>query len=282
MNDALNDSSNDANSEPRNEPPNDQGMPLIAHLIELRARLIRCLIAITLLVIPLLIIANPVYEILSEPLRAMLPEGSGMIATDVATPFITPMKLALFSAIFLAMPFILYQIWGFIAPALYQHEKRIAIPLFVSSVLLFYAGIAFAYFVVFPLVFEFITKVAPESITIQTDIDAYLSFVLKIFFAFGLAFEIPIATFLIVMGGITSREALASKRGWVLVGCFILGMLLTPPDVFSQLLLATPMYLLFEIGLLFCTLVKKAPAIEKDELDSHMPTKPVVNENSND
>ena len=171
-----------------------------------------------------------------------------MIATEVASPFFTPFKLSLVTAVFLAMPYVLYQAWSFIAPGMYKHEKRLAIPLLASSVLLFYAGSAFAYYVVFPLIFSFFTSVAPQDITIMTDINSYLNFVLKLFFAFGLAFEIPIVAILMIWAGITTAEALAKKRPYIIVGCFIFGMLLTPPDIISQSLLAIPMWLLFEIG----------------------------------
>ena len=187
--------------------------------------------------------ANEIYSFVSEPLRALLPEGASMIATEVASPFLTPFKLTLVAAVFLAIPYVLYQVWSFIAPGMYRHEKRLAIPLLVSSVLLFYAGAAFAYFVVFPLIFAFFTSVAPDGITIMTDINSYLDFVLKLFFAFGVAFEIPIAAVLMIWAGITTPEALAKKRPYIIVGCFIFGMLLTPPDIISQSLLAIPMWL---------------------------------------
>ena len=174
-----------------------------------------------------------------------------MIATEVASPFLTPFKLTFFVAFIVAMPFIFYQLWGFLAPGLYRHEKKLVAPLIISSVLLFYTGIAFAYFVVFPLVFAFFTSMAPEGVTVMTDIGSYLDFVLKLFIAFGIAFEIPIATVLLIRSNIISADALASKRPYVVVSCFIIGMLLTPPDVISQLLLALPMWLLFECGLFF-------------------------------
>ena len=179
-----------------------------------------------------------------------------MIATEVASPSFTPFKLTLVAAVFLAMPYVLYQVWGFIAPGMYRHEKRLAIPLLASSVLLFYAGAAFAYFVVFPLIFAFFTSVAPDGITIMTDINSYLNFVLKLFFAFGLAFEIPIAAILMIWTGITTPEALAGKRPYIIVGCFVFGMLLTPPDIISQSLLALPMWLLFELGIFLGKYIK--------------------------
>lgn len=245
----------------------DQNQTLIEHLLELRTRIIRALIAVLVVFLALVAFANPIYEAISEPLRAMLPEGSTMIATDVASPFLAPLKLAAMLSLFIAMPIVLYQLWAFIAPGLYSKEKAVAIPIFTSSVILFYSGMAFAYFVVFPLVFGFFTTIGPESVAVMTDINAYLNFVLKLFLAFGLAFEIPVVTFVLIRAGIVSREALAAKRPYVLVGCFVIGMFLTPPDVFSQALLAIPMYGLFELGLLFSKTVRKdEPEAEKTEI----------------
>ena len=235
----------------------DQPLPLVVHLTELRDRLLRALLAVLLVFICLFPFANDIYEFVSKPLRDLLPEGASMIATEVASPFLTPFKLTLVAAIFLAIPYVLYQAWSFIAPGMYRHEKRLAIPLLVSSILLFYAGAAFAYFVVFPLVFGFFTSVGPSDITIMTDINSYLDFVLKLFFAFGLAFEIPIAAVLLIWTGITTPEELAKKRPYIIVGCFIVGMLLTPPDVISQSLLAVPMWLLFEAGVYFGRFVRR-------------------------
>ena len=226
----------------------DQPLPLVTHLTELRDKLLRALLAVLLVFICLFPFANDIYTFVSEPLRALLPPGATMIATEVASPFFTPFKLSLVTAVFLAMPYVLYQAWSFIAPGMYKHEKRLAIPLLASSVLLFYAGSAFAYYVVFPLIFAFFTSVAPQDITIMTDINSYLNFVLKLFFAFGLAFEIPIVAILMIWAGITTAEKLAKKRPYIIVGCFIFGMLLTPPDIISQSLRAIPMWLLFEIG----------------------------------
>jgi len=222
---------------------------LLGHLIELRNRLLRCVAAVLLVFVAIAYFASDIYALLAEPLLAVLPEGTSMIATDVAAPFFAPFKLTFIVAICLAIPYILWQVWQFIAPALYSREKRLMAPLVFSSTLLFYAGIAFAYFIVFPLIFAFFTSVAPEGVTIATDISSYLDFVLKLFFAFGLSFEIPIAILLLVWSGSISREALAEKRPYIIVGAFILGMLLTPPDVLSQTLLAIPMWLLFEAGL---------------------------------
>jgi sec-independent protein translocase protein TatC len=236
----------------------DQPLPLITHLTELRDKLLRALLAVLVIFICLFPFANDIYAFISEPLRAILPAGASMIATEVTSPFFTPFKLTLVAAVFLAMPYVLFQVWSFIAPGMYRHEKRLAIPLLGSSVLLFYAGSAFAYYVVFPLIFAFFTSVAPDDITIMTDINSYLDFVLKLFFAFGLAFEIPIAAILLIWAGITTPEALASKRPYIIVGCFVFGMLLTPPDIISQSLLAIPMWLLFEVGVYFGGLLQRS------------------------
>lgn len=222
---------------------------LLGHLVELRNRLLRCVLAVLLIFVAIAYFARDIYSALASPLLAVLPEGTNMIATDVAAPFFAPFKLTFIVAICLAIPYILFQVWQFIAPALYSKEKRLMAPLVFSSTLLFYAGIAFAYFIVFPLVFAFFTSVAPDGVVIATDINSYLDFVLKLFFAFGLSFEIPIAILLLIWSGSTTREALATKRPYIIVGAFVLGMLLTPPDVISQTLLAIPMWLLFELGL---------------------------------
>jgi sec-independent protein translocase protein TatC len=235
----------------------DQPQPLVAHLTELRDRLLRALLAVLIVFIGLFPFANEIYAFVSEPLRAILPEGATMIATEVASPFLTPFKLTLVAAIFVAIPYVLYQVWSFIAPGMYRKEKKLAIPLLVSSVLLFYAGAAFAYFVVFPLIFAFFTSVGPEDITIMTDINRYLDFVLKLFFAFGLAFEIPIAAVILIWAGITTADDLARKRPYIIVGCFVFGMLLTPPDVISQSLLAIPMWILFEFGVFFGRMMQR-------------------------
>ena len=236
----------------QNDPADStKGQPLIEHLIELRSRLLKIAGFVLVIFIPLFFFANDLYSYVSSPLRAFLPEGATMIATEVASPFLTPFKLALVLAIFIAIPFILHQIWAFVAPGLYASEKRLAGPLLASSIVLFYAGMAFAYFVVFPLIFAFFTSIAPAGVTIMTDINQYLDFVLKLFFAFGIAFEIPIATLLLIWSGATTIEKLKEKRAFVIVGCFIVGMLLTPPDVVSQILLAIPMWLLFEAGIIF-------------------------------
>jgi len=239
------------------EDGTDQPLPLVAHLTELRDRLLRALLAVLIVFIALFPFANEIYTFVSEPLRALLPEGASMIATEVASPFLTPFKLTLFTAIFVAIPYVLFQVWSFIAPGMYRHEKRLAIPLLISSVALFYAGAAFAYYVVFPLIFAFFTSVGPEDITIMTDINRYLDFVLKLFFAFGLAFEIPIAAVLMIWAGITTPDELAKKRPYIIVGCFIFGMLLTPPDIISQSLLAIPMWILFEFGVFFGRFIQR-------------------------
>ncbi|WP_027854272.1 twin-arginine translocase subunit TatC [Marinobacterium litorale] len=241
----------------------DPEQPLISHLVELRQRLLHSVFLILIIFLCLFYFANDLYEWLSAPLTAMLPEGTSMIATDVTSPFFAPFKLTLVAAIFLAIPFLLHQAWAFIAPGLYQHEKRLAVPLLLSSILLFYLGVAFAYFVVFPLVFGFFTSVGPENVAMMTDISSYLNFVLKLFFAFGVVFEIPVATLLMVWSGMTDVASLSAKRAYVIVGCFVVGMLLTPPDIISQSLLAVPMWLLFEVGLLMARLTGRKKTEEE-------------------
>ncbi|MFZ5654361.1 MAG: twin-arginine translocase subunit TatC [Pseudomonadota bacterium] len=228
---------------------------LVEHLIELRDRLLRCLLIIALLFGALFPFANRIYDYVSEPLRVYLPEGSSMIATDVAAPFLAPFKLTFFVALLAAVPFVLYQVWAFVAPGLYRRERHIVLPLFASSVALFYGGMAFAYYLVFPLIFGFFTSAGPEHVAVMTDISRYLDFVLKLFFAFGFSFEIPVAIVILSLTGTVDPLQLAAKRPYVIVGCFTVGMLLTPPDVFSQTLLAVPMWLLFELGILFGKLV---------------------------
>jgi len=244
---------------------NDQ--PLIAHLIELRDRLIRILVVILFFFLGFIAFANDLYAYLAEPLQSLLPEGASMIATQVASPFLAPFKLALYLSVYCGAPMILYQLWGFIAPGLYANEKKIAGPLLISSIFLFYAGMAFAYFVVFPLVFGFFTTVGPTGVTVMTDIDAYLSFVLKLFLAFGLAFEIPVATMLLIKAGIASPESLKEKRPYVFIGCFVVGMLVTPPDMISQTLLAVPMWLLFEAGLIGARFLGSKKTEDADQTD---------------
>lgn len=236
---------------------NSEQQPLISHLVELRDRLLRGILAVLLIAVCLLPFANDLYLILSAPLLEHLPETSSMIATEVASPFLTPFKLTLTAAMMLAMPILLYQLWAFIAPGLYQHERRIVFPLMFATTVLFILGILFAYFVVFPLIFGFLTQAAPEGVAVMTDISSYLDFVLKLFFAFGLAFEVPIATLLLIWTGVSSRESLLQKRPYVIVGAFVIGMLLTPPDVISQTLLAVPIWLLFELGLLVARFIPR-------------------------
>lgn len=231
--------------------PEGQEQPFIAHLIELRSRLLKIVAVVLVAFLGLVPFADRLYTYLAGPLLEHLPKESSMIAIDVASPFLTPFKLALVVAIFGTMPFSLYQVWAFIAPGLYRHEKRLLLPLLVASTALFYLGAAFAYFVVLPLVFQFMTATAPQGVAVMTDISRYLDFSLTLFFAFGVAFEVPVVTILLIWSGITTRAALANKRPYVIVAAFVIGMLLTPPDVISQTLLAVPMWLLYELGLLF-------------------------------
>ncbi|MDV3502453.1 twin-arginine translocase subunit TatC [Marinobacter sp. M-5] len=241
-------------------PTSHPEMPLIEHLLELRNRLLKMVLAVIVCFAAIYPFANELYLLLSQPLRELLPVGQTMIATDITSPFFAPLKLALVLAVFVAIPVILYQLWSFVAPGLYAHEKRLAFPLLFTSVILFYLGAAFAYFVVFPLVFGFFTAIGPEGIVELPDISSYLNFVLKMFFAFGVAFEIPIATILLVLTGATTPDDLAAKRPYIVVGCFVIGMLLTPPDIISQTLLAVPMWLLFELGIIFSRLAVRKPA----------------------
>jgi len=223
---------------------------LLSHLIELRSRLLKAGSAVLLFFIVLVPFSDVVFKQVALPLMQKLPEGSTMIATQVASPFLTPFKTTMFAALFLAMPVVLYQLWSFAAPGLYKKEKKFAVPLLVSSVGLFYLGAAFAYVVVFPLMFGFFTSAAPAGVSVMTDISSYLDFVLVLFFAFGVAFEVPIATVILVWSGLTSIETLEKNRAYVFLGAFIVGMLVTPPDVISQTLLAVPVYLLYECGIL--------------------------------
>lgn len=226
-------------------------LPLIDHLLELRDRLLRIIAVVMVLFLSLVYFANDIYQYIAIPLTSQLPEGASMIATGVATPFFTPIKLTIVLSFFIAIPAILYQVWAFIAPGLYKKERKLIAPLVISSALLFYLGMLFSYYVVFPLVFSFFTSTAPEGVSIATDISSYLDFVLKLFFAFGLAFEIPIATLVLCWTGATTPTKLKEKRPYIVVSAFIFGMLLTPPDIISQTLLAIPMLILFELGLLF-------------------------------
>ena len=231
--------------------------PFLDHVIELRQRILHGLLAVIVLFFPVYYFANDLYGFVAAPLMAHLPNDGNMIATEVASPFLTPFKLAIFTAIFLGMPYLLHQIWGFVSPGLYKHVKKFAMPLLFSSIVLFYTGVAFSYYLVFPLVFQFLAGVTPDGVTMMTDINRYLDFVLKMFFAFGFAFEIPVATLLLAWTGIASAKSMANKRPYVIVGCFVVAMLLTPPDVISQLMLAIPTWVLFEIGIVFARLAER-------------------------
>ena len=225
---------------------------LISHLVELRGRFIKAAVAILVIFLCLVPFSERVFTLVATPLMEQLPEGTTMIATEVAAPFLTPFKMTLFVALFLAMPVVLYQAWGFVAPGLYKKERRFAFPMLASSIFLFYLGIGFAYYVVFPLMFGFFSAVTPAGVTMMTDISAYLNFILTLFLAFGIAFEVPIATVLLVGSGLATLKTLSRARPYVFLGAFIAGMLLTPPDAISQTLLAIPVYLLYESGLLLC------------------------------
>lgn len=220
----------------------------VSHLVELRDRILRGLLAIVILILVLVPFANDLYVFFAKPLMAALPEGTSMISTEPHGPFFVPLKLVIALSVIGAMPYLLHQLWSFVAPGLYDNEKALAIPLLVSSTLLFYLGIVFAYFVVFPLVFAFFASAAPEGVAVMTDINAYFTFCMKLFFAFGVSFEVPVATVIMVKMGITTPESLAAKRPYIIVGAFVVGMLMTPPDIFSQTLLALPVWLLFEVG----------------------------------
>ncbi len=256
----------------------NQEQGFLSHLIELRDRLLKMVLAVTVLFVVLFPFRDRIYSALAEPLSRFLPEGTEMIAYEVASPFLIPLKLALMLSVFLAIPFLLYQVWAFVAPGLYTHEKRLVGPLLASSTLLFYAGVAFAYFVVFPLVFKFFINVAPDGVQVSPDIARYLDFVITLFFAFGIAFEVPVATVLLVVTGVTTPEKLSKMRPYVFVGAFIIGMFLTPPDVISQILLAVPMYLLFEVGVLLSSRFKiwvKEASDARDQMqdeESNAPT----------
>ena len=244
-----------ADSSPRSDTDSEQ--PLIAHLAELRNRLLRCLACVFVIFLGLSVFANDIYSMIAGPLLAQLPEESSMIATEVTAPFLVPFKLTFFVAVFVSMPYLLFQGWAFVAPGLYDNERRLVLPLITSSVFLFYLGNAFAFFIVFPLLFAFLTSVAPVGVTVMTDIGHYLNFILKMFFAFGLAFEVPIAIILLVWTGLSSVESLSKKRPYIIVGAFTVGMLLTPPDIISQVLLALPVWLLFELGLILARTIKQ-------------------------
>lgn len=253
-----------AEQEEQKEEEELEESSLLSHLIELRSRLMKAAGAVLLLFIGLVAVRQEVYRIVADPLMRQLPEDWSMIATSPAAPLLTPFKTAFFVAVMAAMPVVIYQAWAFVAPGLYKREKKVALPLVLTSIFLFYAGAAFAYFVVFPLVFGFFVSTTPEGVAMMTDIGEYLNFVMLLFFTFGLAFEVPIAILLLVSAGIVSPKSLGSKRPYVLLGAFTLGMFLTPPDMISQTLLAIPMYLLFELGILMSRIMIKKREKQKE------------------
>ena len=232
----------------------------LSHLVELRDRLIKCLVAVGIAFVPAFIYSAELYDLLARPVIASLPEGSRMIATGVITPFLIPMKIALLAAFLVMLPFVLYQVWAFVAPGLYAHEKRLVLPLIVSSTLLFFAGMAFCYFFVFGAVFEFMNRWAPKSISVAPDIEAYFNFAIGMFLAFGIAFEIPVVVVVLAITGLVSVEQLREWRGYVIVGIFVVAAVVTPPDVVSQLALAIPMCLLYEVGIVFAQMVERHKA----------------------
>ena len=238
---------------------------LISHLLELRTRLMRAFLAVIVVFVPCAIYANELFEFLARPLIAQLPAGSSLIATSVTSPFTTPFKLAFIVALVIAMPFVLYQLWSFVAPGLYRREKRFARPLLISSIVLFYCGVAFAYWVVFPVIFRFFVATAPRGVTVMTDITNYMDFVLMMVLSFGVAFEVPIAVVLLVMTGLMNVEKLGAIRGYVLIGIFVIAALLTPPDAVSQAIMAVPMYLLYEGGIIFARLMRRG--VPREETD---------------
>ena len=240
---------------------------LMSHLLELRSRLLKAFAAVLVLFFCLVPFTSRVFEAVARPLMSKLPAGATMIATEVTSPFLTPFKATFYVAILLAIPVVLYQVWAFVAPGLYRREKRLAVPLLISSVVLFYVGVAFAYFVIFPVMFGFFTGSAPAGVQIMTDINSYLDFVLVLFVAFGVAFEVPVATVLLVLTGIVAIGTLTSNRQYVFLGAFVVGMLLTPPDVFSQTLLAIPMYLLYEAGIVMARVLSQPAPAEKPVRD---------------
>jgi sec-independent protein translocase protein TatC len=230
---------------------------LISHLLELRDRLLRAFLAVIVVFVPIAFFSNEVFTLVAQPLIDKLPAGSSLIATSVISPFMTPFKLAFFVALFAAMPYVLYQVWAFVAPGLYRHEKRFALPLLVSSIILFYAGVAFAYLVVFPVMFDFFASTTPAGVRMMTDITSYMDFVLTMFLCFGLAFEVPVVVVLLVLTGLVKVDKLAEIRGYVLIGIFVIAAILTPPDAISQTIMAVPMYLLYEGGLLMARLMQR-------------------------
>jgi len=249
----------------------EQEAPFLSHLFELRDRLLRIVAVVLVITIALMTVANDLYYYFSLPIQGYLPEGSKMLATGVISPVFTPFKLALIAAFFISIPYILYQAWAFIAPGLYKHEKQLAFPLLLSSIILFYLGMVFAYYVVFPLVFQFTSTFVPQGVDYRPDIASYLEFALKLFFAFGVAFEVPIATILMILAGITTPESLVKKRPYIIVAAFTVGMLLTPPDIISQTLLAVPMWLLFELGVMFGRILKRKREKRTEEEEEDKP-----------
>ncbi|MCP5470497.1 MAG: twin-arginine translocase subunit TatC [Sinobacteraceae bacterium] len=247
---------------------------LISHLLELRDRVLRAFLAVLIAFLPCAFFANELFSLMAQPLIAKLPQDSSLIATSVISPFMTPFKLSFFVGLFVAMPVVLYQVWAFVAPGLYRHEKRFAVPLLLSSVVLFYVGVAFAYFFVFPVMFEFFAQTTPSGVRMMTDISSYMDFVLTIFLCFGIAFEVPVVVVLLVLTGIVQIEKLAAARGYVLIGMFVVAAILTPPDAISQTIMAVPMYLLYEGGLVMARLLNRsrrtaaAAAGETDDLDA--------------
>ena len=255
---------------PREAEPLAEGT-LISHLLELRTRLLRSLAAVAIVFVPLAVFQNQLFTFVARPLLDKLPEGTSLIATSVVAPFMAPLKLSIIAALFIAMPFVLYQVWAFVAPGLYRHERRFALPLFLSSVVLFYAGAAFAYYVVFPLMFAFLTSTTPDGVLMMTDISSYLDFVLLLFFAFGVAFEVPVAVVLLAATGLVKVESLKKHRGYVLLGIFIVAAILTPPDAVSQSFMAIPMYLLYELGILFAQYLVRQRAADKAQHEAAQP-----------
>jgi len=249
-------------AEPEEQQESEKEQSLMGHLIELRDRLLHMVLAILIMFVCLFAFSEDIFTVAAQPLLNLMPEGTSMIATGVTSPFLVPFKLVLLLSVLLTIPYLLHQIWAFIAPGLYHHEKRLATPILISSVILFYCGIAFAYFVIFPILFSFFIGIAPEGVAVMTDIGQYLDFIIAIFLAFGIAFEVPVATFLLIAAGVTSADKLASKRPYIIIGAFVIGMLLTPPDVISQSLLAIPIWLLFELGLIASRFFLKEKAEE--------------------
>ena len=241
---------------------------LVSHLLELRDRLLRSVIAVVVCFVPLAFFQNELFTLIAKPLIDQLPEGTSLIATSVVSPFMAPLKLSLILALFIAMPFVLYQIWGFVAPGLYKRERRFALPLIVSSIVLFYTGVAFAYYVVFPLMFKFLASTTPVGVKMMTDIAQYLDFVLLLFLAFGIAFEMPVAVVLLVATGLVKLEVLTRNRGYVILGIFIIAAFLTPPDAVSQSFMAIPMYLLYELGIVFARMIQKSRRSESPAIES--------------